>query len=143
MISVDPVTGIVTFTFPGSAGGDDGYNISGIGTGAGFPASVNYTGSGSFMDPGSGAMTTFIFDPDQNFPGSLSGTLVIDFTGTGFIVCDYVDGILPLTLVKFDGYTTDRNTNILEWVTASEANTAWIILERSLMERNTSLMLLL
>lgn len=132
MIFVDPVTGIVTFTFPESAGGDDGYNISGIGTGTGFPSSVIYTGSGSFMDPGAGAMTTFIFDPDQNFPGSLSGTLVIDFTGTGFIVCDYVDGVLPLTLVKFDGYTTERNTNILEWVTASEANTAWIILERSL-----------
>jgi len=138
-IHVDSITGIVTFTFPGPAGGDDGYNITGIGTGTGFPSSVIYTGSGSFLTGSGTTMSTFIFDPNQPFPENLSGTLVVDFAGTGFIVCDYVDGILPLTLIKFDGYTTDRNTNILEWITASEANTAWIVLERSLDASNWDL----
>ncbi len=119
--------GTVVFTFPGPAGGDGGYPLSGIGTGAGFPASTIYTGSGSF----NGDNTVFTFEPNQPFPTNLSGTMVMDFTGTGFIVCDYVDGILPLTLVSFTGYTTERNTNMLEWVTASESNTAWILLERS------------
>ncbi len=118
--------GTVIFTFPGPAGGGD-FPISGIGTGPGFPASTIFTGSGSF----NGDNTVFTFEPNQPFPDMLSGTMVIDFTGTGFIVCDYVDGILPLTLVSFTGYTTDRNTNTLEWVTASESNTAWILLERS------------
>lgn len=119
--------GTVVFTFPGPAGGNDGYSISGIGTGVTFPASTIYTGSGSF----NGDNTVFTFEPNQPFPTNLSGTMVMDFTGTGFIVCDYVDGILPLTLIEFDGYTTERNTNMLEWITASESNTAWIILERS------------
>jgi len=119
--------GTVIFTFPGPAGGNDGYPLSGIGTGVTFPASTIYTGSGSF----NGDNTVFTFEPNQPFPTNLSGTMVMDFTGTGFIVCDYVDGILPLTLIKFDGYTTERNTNMLEWITASESNTAWIILERS------------
>lgn len=138
-ISVDPTTGIVTFAFPGPAGGDNGYNVSGIGTGTGFPVNVIYTGSGSFLTNTGTSMSTFIFDPNQPFPENLSGTLVVDFSGTGFIVCDYVDGVLPLTLVKFDGYTTDRNTNILEWITATESNTAWIILERSLDASNWDL----
>jgi len=119
--------GTVIFTFSGPAGGDEGFSVSGIGTGAGFPASTIYTGSGSFTS----GNTVFTFEPNQPFPTNLSGTMVMDFTGTGFIVCDYVDGILPLTLINFEGYTTERNTNILEWVTASESNTAWIILERS------------
>lgn len=120
--------GTVIFTFPGPAGGDDGYPITGIGTGSGFPSSVIYTGSGSFTTPN----TVFTFEPNNApFPPNLTGTLVMDFSGTGFIVCDYVDGVLPLTLIKFDGHTTDQNTNVLEWVTASESNTAWIILERS------------
>jgi len=86
-------------------------------------------------------MTVQLFSPSpvlrvvttgiQPFPTNLSGTLVVDFSGTGFIVCDYVDGILPLTLIEFNGYTTERNTNMLEWITASESNTAWILLERS------------
>jgi len=118
--------GTVVFTFPGPAGGGD-FPVSGIGTGTGFPASTIYTGSGSF----NGDNTVFTFEPNQPFPDMLSGTMVIDFTGTGFIVCDYVDGILPLTLIEFDGYTTERNTNMLEWITASESNTAWILLERS------------
>ena len=119
--------GTVVFTFPGPAGGDGGFPISGIGTGTSFPASTIYTGSGSF----NGDNTVLTFEPNQPFPDMLSGTMVMDFTGTGFIVCDYVDGILPLTLINFDGYTTERNTNMLEWVTASESNTAWILLERS------------
>jgi len=119
--------GTVIFTFPGPAGGDNGYPVVGIGTGTGFPASVIYTGSGSF----NGNNTVFTFEPNQPFPGNLSGTMVMDFSGTGFIVCDYVDGVLPLTLVDFSGETTDTNTNILQWVTASESNTAWIVLERS------------
>jgi len=119
--------GTVIFTFSAPAGGDEGFSVSGIGTGTGFPASTIYTGSGSFTS----GNTVFTFEPNQPFPTNLSGTMVMDFTGTGFIVCDYVDGILPLTLINFEGYTTERNTNVLEWVTASESNTAWIILERS------------
>jgi len=120
--------GTVIFTFPGPAGGSPGYDIANFGTGPGFPATVIYSGSGSF----NGNNTVYTFEPgNAPFPPNLSGTLVMDFTGTGFIVCDYVDGILPLTLIKFEGYTTDQNTNVLEWVTASESNTAWILLERS------------
>jgi len=120
--------GTVIFTFPGPAGGDSGYPITGIGTGTGFPSTVIYTGSGSFNTPN----TVFTFEPSNAaFPPSLTGTLVMDFSGTGFIVCNYIDGVLPLELVKFDGYTTETNTNVLEWMTSSESNTAWFILERS------------
>ncbi len=114
--------GTVTFTFPS----DPGFDISAIGTSnGGLPASVVYTGSGSFT----GANVYTLENASPLFPPSLTGSLVLDFTGTGFIVCDY--GFVPLELTSFTGRTTEQNTNLLQWITATESNTQWIILERS------------
>ncbi len=122
-INVAP-DGTVTFTFPS----DPGFDISAIGTSnGGIPATSVYTGSGSFTGPNVYTLESAA----PMFPTSLTGSLVIDFTGTGFIVCNYDDGVLPLELVSFEGRTTEQNTNMLEWVTASETNTDWIVLERS------------
>ncbi len=124
-INVAP-DGTVTFDFPF----DPGFDVSAIGIsttpGQAIPATTIFTGSGSFTQP-----NVYTLEPDQQFPAALSGTLVMDFTGTGFIACSYVEGFLPLELLSFDGRTTERNTNMLTWVTASETNTDWIVLERS------------
>lgn len=115
-------SGEVIFEFPS----DPGFDIDTIGTTMGGVTTI-YTGSGSFTSP-----TTYTFEnisPMFPFLIDLEGLMInFNFTGTGEIMCEFP---LPLSLVSFTGRTTERNTNLLEWVTATEANTQWIVLERS------------
>ncbi len=122
-ITVAP-DGTVQFTFPV----DPGFDITAIGSApynTAPPATTVYTGSGSFTSP-----FVYTLEPDVTFPVNFMGDLVVDFSGTGFIVCNYANNV-PLELLFFDGRTTEQNTNVLNWATATESNTEWIILERS------------
>lgn len=123
--------GEVFFVFPPNHGFDTLVTI-GTSTG-GLPATNIYSGTGSFTG-NSPNVYTYYDEAGNEFPNTLTGTLVLNPTGTGsngFIVCNYINGVLPLEMVSFTGRTTDRNTNLLEWITATESNTDWIVLERS------------
>ena len=77
--------GEVIFTFYS----DPGFNICAIGTGTSLPPTTIYTGSGSFTSP-----TVYVLEnATPVFPNPLTGFLFIDFCGTGFIACEYDNGV--------------------------------------------------
>lgn len=121
--------GTVTFTFPV----DPGYDIDIVGSG-GVPPTMIHEGLGYFTSPNLYVLET----PSPAISPNFTGMLFFDLINSGFIPCNYIQGALsglsgnvPIELTAFSGYTTTYNTNIVEWMTATESNTRWIILERS------------
>jgi len=116
--------GSVVFTFPD----DPGFDISSIGiVNCTFSDTTVYAGAGTFIQPDIYA----IENPMPDFPLEFH-QMVFDFTGTGSIVCDFVACTLSVEIISFIGRTTAQNTNLLQWTTATESNSEWMIPERSI-----------
>lgn len=116
--------GSISFIFSDNPG----YDISNISVaGCDISDTIEYMDVGTFVQPN----IYTIQNPVPDFPLNLD-FITFDFTGTGSVACFYIACTLSVELLDFVGHTTDENTNLLKWTTATETNSQWIIPERSI-----------
>jgi|GEM_PF-2082946 len=74
-----------------------------------------------------------------NENGTFTGTAVFGLDGGVSLECTFAVGILPVTLIDFDAVSVDNKMVEIKWITATEANTDFMVIERSTDGRNFSI----